>query len=669
MASIGRVSGSGRILPCGLFAFAAAVLIGVAGAGPADAGEVGGQRSPLSVGEGSLVRPSAFAGRSFSQGEAPLSLRLEGRSQPEAIPQGEAERVAAFLSPAATGGSGGQVGVLVRAVGAQSPLFALNASLKFEPASSIKTLLLLEAVQAVDRGEDAWTEPVVVYAYPSSLNNRGDPAYPGLCPVAADEVAENVRPNLTLGQVAMGMMWASDNTFTRAILLRYGGLAPAVALAAKLGMSDTTLGQDLMGCGYQGGKRNFSTLTDLARLYDSAATGASVRDASRFFGLMPSGRWDSSSRFGSMVDEEARRVGLRLSTADRSAFLAAAFVASKGGSYIIGCGGAFSGDPPVCPPGHVVFGYSVAGVQTLPFKDPSGVVDPRTYTFGNFIGERFGSCGAASCGDSYLAAINKAYLESFRALTREALVSWKVAANDPPRAGFTASPTSVSVGEPVSLDAGTSTDPDGPIANYAWDLGDGSDATGRTARHRYERPGTYTVRLTVTDDLGESNRATRSITVTSRAPRLATPTCLGRRATIVARAGRRARGTAGPDVIVGTPGRDVIDGRGGSDLICSGKGADRVLGAHGDDRILAGHGNDRLRGGVGNDHLGGGAGRDNISGGPGSDRITGGSGQDRIYAVDTSRDRADCGSGLDRATADRIDRLNRCEFPVRRRTG
>ena len=661
------MSGSRRVFLCGLFALAVVVLIGVAAAGPADAGEVGGQRS-LSLGEGSLVRPSASSTHSFSQVGPPFSRRLEGRYQAEAISQGEAERVAAFLSPAATGGSGGQVGVLVRAVGAQSPLFALNASLKFEPASSIKTLLLLEAVQAVERGDDAWTDPVVAYAYPSSLNNGGNPTYPGLCPVAADEVAENVRPNLTLGEVARGMMWASDNTFTRAILLRYGGLAPAVALAAKLGMSDTTLGQDLMGCGYQGGKRNFSTLTDLARLYDSAVRGVSVRDAGRFFALMPSGRWDSSSTFASMLDEEAHRVGLRLSSADRAGFLAASFVASKGGSYIIGCGGAFAGDPPVCPPGQVIFGYSVAGVQTLPFKDPGGAVDLRTYTFGNFIEERLGSCGALpSCGDNYLAAINRAYLESFRALTREALVSWKIAANDPPRAIFTASPTSVSVGESVSLDAGTSSDLDGSIANYEWDLGDGSDATGRTVRHRYARPGIYTVGLTVTDDLGESNSASRAITVTSGAPRIATPMCLGRRATIVARAGRRARGTAGPDVIVGTHGRDVIDGRGGNDLICSGKGADRVLGAHGIDRILAGQGNDRLRGGMGNDRLSGGAGRDNISGGPGRDRITGGSGQDRIDAVDTSRDRADCGAGSDRATADPIDRLSRCELRVRRR--
>ena len=124
-------------------------------------------------------------------------------------------------------------------------------------------------------------------------------------------------------------------------------------------------------------------------------------------------------------------------------------------------------------------------------------------------------------------------------------MSWKTAANDPPSAVFTAAPTSVSVGDSVFFDARGSTDPNGPIATYGWELGDGTKATARTAQDRYKRAGSYTAHLTVTDDLGESHSTSRVITVTPAARRVATPTCLGRGATILAQAGQKTRGTSG----------------------------------------------------------------------------------------------------------------------------
>jgi PKD repeat protein len=70
----------------------------------------------------------------------------------------------------------------------------------------------------------------------------------------------------------------------------------------------------------------------------------------------------------------------------------------------------------------------------------------------------------------------------------------------------------LAVGETVALDGGRSYDVDGEIANWSWDLGDGATATGPTASHRYERPGTYAVLLTVRDAAGLPNS-----TATSRA--------------------------------------------------------------------------------------------------------------------------------------------------------
>jgi PKD repeat protein len=87
----------------------------------------------------------------------------------------------------------------------------------------------------------------------------------------------------------------------------------------------------------------------------------------------------------------------------------------------------------------------------------------------------------------------------------------------PPTASFTTSPSAPLVGDTVTFSA-TASSPDagGYIANYSWDFGDGtttSTATGSTT-HSYAASGTYTVRLTVTDDAGLTATATGTVVVT-----------------------------------------------------------------------------------------------------------------------------------------------------------
>jgi Peptidase family M28/PKD domain len=62
----------------------------------------------------------------------------------------------------------------------------------------------------------------------------------------------------------------------------------------------------------------------------------------------------------------------------------------------------------------------------------------------------------------------------------------------------------------VNVDASASSDPDAAPTGFSWDFGDGTTATGATGTHRYTDPGSYTVTLTVTDNLW--SQVTRSKT-------------------------------------------------------------------------------------------------------------------------------------------------------------
>ncbi|MEU6997494.1 collagenase [Nonomuraea sp. NPDC046570] len=88
--------------------------------------------------------------------------------------------------------------------------------------------------------------------------------------------------------------------------------------------------------------------------------------------------------------------------------------------------------------------------------------------------------------------------------------------NAAPTASFTASVSGL-----TATFADTSTDTDGSIASRSWDFGDGTTSTSAAPSKTYTAAGTYTVRLTVTDNEGATGTTTKSVTVTS------TPECSG----------------------------------------------------------------------------------------------------------------------------------------------
>ncbi|WP_421732521.1 alkaline phosphatase [Cellulomonas sp.] len=91
------------------------------------------------------------------------------------------------------------------------------------------------------------------------------------------------------------------------------------------------------------------------------------------------------------------------------------------------------------------------------------------------------------------------------------LVHQVVVAN--PNVGPTPVITSSSTGLTGLLDGTGSTDPDGTIASYQWNFGDGTSASGATVSHAYTGSGIYTVALTVTDDDGVATTTTAPLTI------------------------------------------------------------------------------------------------------------------------------------------------------------
>jgi PKD repeat protein len=87
--------------------------------------------------------------------------------------------------------------------------------------------------------------------------------------------------------------------------------------------------------------------------------------------------------------------------------------------------------------------------------------------------------------------------------------TWTPAGPVAPAASFTYST--------YSLDAtftDTSTDSDGNVVGWSWDFGDTNTSTLQHPVHTYATSGTYTVGLTVTDNDGETNNTSQSVTVT-----------------------------------------------------------------------------------------------------------------------------------------------------------
>jgi PKD domain len=127
------------------------------------------------------------------------------------------------------------------------------------------------------------------------------------------------------------------------------------------------------------------------------------------------------------------------------------------------------------------------------------------------ISDRSGSCGKVH--PSVLVPGGSQPFVSSGGIHAPAAEPVQPGAHYPPHARYTFTPARPRAHRAVTLDARSSYETLGQISGYRWRFGDGKTATGRTVKHTFTRPGTYKVRLMVTDKRGTSGSVTHTIKV------------------------------------------------------------------------------------------------------------------------------------------------------------
>ncbi len=353
---------------------------------------------------------------------------------------------------ASNGLPNGQWGAYLRPVGSTTPSIDLNGERRFEPASAIKAVHNLAVMQRVMNGTASLGDSITYYNY-------GQATQKDACPDPARENG-NFDATTTLDNARNLMMGESNNTMTRAITLLFGtgstpaergptGITALETIAVNtIGMADTFMNQQYIGCGYQNGfgganqfQRNQTTLADLGKLYEGVQNGqllgtGTFRD--QFYQPMNGGAFDlatgTEADVRAVVQEEATALG-------KSAAVVTEFINNmewryKPGGYGLGCG---SGQYYTCTDGFISIS-TIAGRLTLPSKKkPGKPIKPVQYVFGRYTADRnvcipgtasgtFGSCADAPVGfptttteTNVRTVVNK---ELFRSIIRQNLANF-----------------------------------------------------------------------------------------------------------------------------------------------------------------------------------------------------------------------------------------------------
>jgi PKD repeat protein len=198
---------------------------------------------------------------------------------------------------------------------------------------------------------------------------------------------------------------------------------------------------------------------------------------------------------------------------------ARAFAAALSGALLLLLAAAAAADPPTNP--SFTFSPAVPAVgQNVAFSGTATDAD-EALSFAWSFGDGASSSGSATAAHAYATNGTKTVtMTATNAANQSVSATRQVRVNAPPTARIVFStvsplpgqdPLTPLVGQQVAFAGTTSSDPEGPIAAYSWDLdGDGTfgDSTASSALASYSTAGLHTVRLRVTDSDGATGLAT-----------------------------------------------------------------------------------------------------------------------------------------------------------------
>ncbi|WP_433331246.1 PKD domain-containing protein [Spirillospora sp. CA-294931] len=171
--------------------------------------------------------------------------------------------------------------------------------------------------------------------------------------------------------------------------------------------------------------------------------------------------------------------------------------------------GTSSGEPRAafeasCPSGGLKCSFDASGSS-----DPDGSIASYKWSFGDSTsGDGRTTDHTYGAAGSYKVTLTVTDNEG-KTNSTERTVNVGSTGGQNPTASF-ASPQCQ--GLSCSFNASASKDPDGSIASYAWDFGDGTKGSGVTTNHTFpSKQATYTVTLTVTDNSGNTGTTSRKV--------------------------------------------------------------------------------------------------------------------------------------------------------------
>ena len=147
--------------------------------------------------------------------------------------------------------------------------------------------------------------------------------------------------------------------------------------------------------------------------------------------------------------------------------------------------------------------------------NPERIVWPRITTWNENRGDGSMGFGVDAVGNTYHLQADRWYVAEY--FLESVTSSTSGGANRAPVA-HAGGPYTAADGQTVVFDGTGSRDPEGDLAQYEWNFGDGAEGAGPQPQHAYSGPGTYEVALTVRDGAGLVSSATSAVQVRNPPP-------------------------------------------------------------------------------------------------------------------------------------------------------